>query len=278
VLLLTVIATQTYAEAAVMIPVVATEVVDKSTQEEIIIDEDAVKMVTTKTTYGYKEPNKQSTRIYEITGGTIVTADINSFGQDLVTIQHNGTICYMDAEDAKVIVGDESAFKNQIDKIYKKSKYQAEDVVEIIQAPHHYSVGGKTLYYNYQDFIWTVCVHFGIEEYFTVLLCQFYVESRYNQNSHSSTNDYGICQLNGLYHEGFVKAAGHPEWDVKTDPYANMYCGVQIMARKIKNRNGNIDIALTDYNGGDGYYPKYGIREVYVNAVRNYEKTLKQLD
>jgi hypothetical protein len=54
-----------------------------------------------------------------------------------------------------------------------------------------------------------------------------------------------------------------------------MYCGVMIMANNIKNRNGNIDIAMTDYNAGGGYYGKYGIRYQYTNAVHGWEQTLR---
>lgn len=264
--------------AATVIPIVNKDKDTNQTEEkQIIIDDDVIQMVLIKTAIAYSEPSENSKKILSVTGGKVVSADFNSLGNEFITVEYNGIICYIKSENLKVIIGLNETTIAKINEIYESCKYQAEDVVEIIKAPKYYSVNGATLYYNYQDFIWTLCVNWEIEKYFPTLLCQFYQESRYNQNAVSYTNDHGICQLNERYHDGFTQQAGHPEWNVKTDPYANMYCGVMIMARNIKNRNGNIDIAMTDYNAGGGYYGKYGIRYQYTNAVHNWEKTLKEI-
>ena len=264
--------------AATVIPVVNTDnntAQTKPEEQQVIIDNSTIKMVVTETSIAYLKPDTNSRKIYSITGGTVVDADFNSLGSDFVTILYHDTICYMPFDRLKAIIGFNETTIAKINKIHETYKYDAENVIEIIKAPKYYSVNGTMLYYNYQDFIWTLCVKWGIENYYTTILCQFYQESRYNQNAVSHTNDHGICQLNERYHSSFTSQAGYPEWNVKTDPYANMYCGVMIMANNIKNRNGNIDIAMTDYNAGGGYYGKYGIRYQYTNAVHNWEQTLK---
>lgn len=266
-----------FAYAATVIPVVnnSEEQIDES--NPVIVD-NTIQMVVLENTMAMLEPYSNSTKVFSMTGGTVVTADIHSLGNEYITIEYNDIVCYISSEKVKAIVGNTEAITETINKIYDKCKYTAEGIVEIIPAPTHYSVNGAILYYNYQDFIWTLCVQHGIEEYFTTLLCQFYQESRFNQNSVSATNDYGICQLNARYHDTWEKQVGHPEWDVKVDPYANMYIGVYLMAGKIKNRNGNIDVALTDYNAGGQYYGKYGIRYQYTDRVHQWEATLKALE
>ena len=178
----------------------------------------------------------------------------------------------------KAVIGDTEAITEQIEELQDIYQYAAETAVEIVPAPHHYSVNGKTMYYNYQDFIWTLCVEFGIEDYFTYLLAQFYHESGFNQYAVSYTSDYGICQLNANYHAGFKRMVGHTEWDVIDDPYANMYIGVYLMATYIKNRGGDIELAWTDYNAGAGYTAKYGVRYTYVNKIYSAYSTIKELD
>lgn len=261
--------------AAKVIPIYSDE---REDEEYELIDDSTIQMIVTETIFAYKEPNIDSLKIFHLSGGVVVSADINSLGSEFITAKYHDTICYIECNKAKAVVGNTQNIKDQVDQIYQKYKYDAEDALEIIPAPHHYSVAGHTLYYNYQDYIWTLCVKYEIEDYFEYLLCQFFHESRYQQNAVSHTNDYGICQLNGKYHDSFTARIGHPDWDVKTDPYANMYCGVHIMANNIKNRKGDIDIAMTDYNAGGGYYAKHGVREVYTNRVHYWYSTLKALD
>ena len=270
-----------FAYGATVIPVVNSTTENNEQQvveEDPIIVDHTIQMVILENTSARLEPNSDSKEVITVTGGTVVTADIHSLGSEFIGIEYNNKICYIEPTKAKAIVGKTPAIEEQITNIYNKCKYNAEGIVEIIPAPTHYSVNGAVLYYNYQDFIYTLCKQWGVEEYFPILLCQFYQESRFKQSAISSTNDYGICQLNARYHDAWEKEVGHPEWDVKTDPYANMYIGVYLMANKIKNRNGNIDIAMTDYNAGGGYYGKYGIRYQYTNHVHNWESTLKALD
>ena len=270
-----------YAYGATLLPLtVQSQDMNNNTQtnQDRIIEDSSMRMVVTKTTVAYKQPSSESKGAYIIMGGAIVCADVNSFNNEFVTIEYNDSICYIDGNLLKAVIGNTQAVMDKIEKIKGDYEYTAKNVVDVIPATTHYSVNGKTLDYDYQDFIWTLCVKWGIEDYFPILLCQFYHESNFRQDVISRTNDYGICQLNGKYHTAWIKKVGHPEWDVKIDPYANMYVGVYLMAKKIKATNGNIDIAMTLYNAGGGYYKKYGIREVYVNNVHKWESTLKALD
>lgn len=237
-----------------------------------------VKMIATNTCWAYMEPDTNKQPIYLVPSGDYMLANMYSFGNQYIEVSYKGTICYIESTNLKAVIGESEELLEQLKSLAAKPEYPAQNVIDVMPAPTHYSVNGAIMPYNYQDFIWTICVRGGIEEYFPTLLCQFYQESRFNQQSVSSTNDYGICQLNAKYHDSWTMMVGHPEWDVKVDPYANMYIGVTLMVNKINNRNGDIDIAMTDYNAGGSYYGKYGIRYQYTDRVHYWETTLNALD
>jgi hypothetical protein len=267
------------AHAATVLPVIAnqSDIASQTKEEKKIIDNGTIQMATIDNAFAYAKPSDNSKILFSITGGTVVSADFHAIGDEFIAVEYNKKICYVKGDLLKIVVSNSNKKVKEVAAIAKEHQFTAENIVKIIPAPHHYSVGGNTLYYNYQDYIWTLCVKFDIEEYFTYLLCQFYQESSYNQYLVSSTNDYGICQLNKTYHKYFLRMVGHPEWDVIHDPYANMYCGVYLMSQYIKNR-GDLDLAMTDYNAGSGYTDTKGVRHAYTDRVHAWYKTLKQLD
>lgn len=239
---------------------------------------ETIPMMANEDVFAYNEPRLDSTPILNLSGGTIVNACIHSIGDDFVLILYNGYICYAQSDRFKLLIGNTSSIYEQVYYIYQKNKYQAEDCVQLKSAPNYYSVNGKTLYYNYQDFIWTLCEQWDIENYYEYLLCQFYQESRFEQSAVSPTQDYGICQINIKYQEGFKRAAGHPEWNIFTDPYANMYVGVYLMSTYIHERDGDIALALTDYNAGPNYAGNYGVKQDYYGPICYWMKTLKLVE
>lgn len=270
----------TTVRAATVLPVFESALQESESvpeEKQVIIKDSAVQMVVMETTLAYEEPSDESKAIFSITGGNLVAADINSLSNEYITIEYHDKLCYMKSNSLKAVVGNTPAVMKKIEKIKNKYKFEGEDDLEIIIAPKHYSVAGSTLYYNYQDYLWTLCVQFDIEEYFTYLLCQFYFESGYNQSAVSIANAYGICQLKDTYHKAWTEQVGHPEWDLIRDPYANMYIGVLLMSRYIKSRQ-NLDLALTDYNAGPGYAYSFGVRHEYTDMVHYYYTTLRALD
>lgn len=234
-----------------------------------------------KTTICLSDDGLKNFNFADIPGGRVFQVDKQEFENErrMVQSEYEGKTCYIYKEDFNEIVGPEEDIVATISILKEKYETEAKHIIYVMPAEKYYSVNGSTLDYKYQDYIYSLCLYWGIKDYFPKLLCQFYHESRYDQNAVSSTNDYGICQLNGKYHEGFKRHVGYPNWDLIEDPYANIYVGVWLMARNIRNRNGDFDIAMTDYNAGGGYYSKYGIRESYCNRVNSlYQYCLEEVD
>ena len=136
------------------------------------------------------------------------------------------------------------------------------------------SVAGAFLPAEYQDFAYRACRDLGIEYYYQTLLCQMYQESRFNQGAVSPTQDYGLMQLNIRYHDAFKARAGHPEWDVINDPYANMYTGIVLMRDYLAAFGGNVELALTAYNRGPQHAYVYGVYQPYIDQVMQWMPTL----
>ncbi len=127
-----------------------------------------------------------------------------------------------------------------------------------------------------QEFTYRQCVDYGIEEYYTLILAVMWQESGFVSDVISSTNDYGLMQINIINHESLRQALGVTDFLNAED---NIRCGVYILSNNIKNCGGNIGHALMSYNMGPFGAARLwsqGIHETtYVQAIRDKEQKIK---
>ena len=100
---------------------------------------------------------------------------------------------------------------------------------------------------------------YGIQ--YELFLAMMYVESGFNASKISSTNDYGMCQINRSNHSYLTKQLGITNF---LDPYQNMQAGAFFLARYFRSWGKSVSDtatlelhALNSYNWGDGAYKKY---------------------
>ena len=94
-------------------------------------------------------------------------------------------------------------------------------------------------------------------------------ESGFNPEATSSTDDYGLMQINAVNHEWLEEDYRCADM---TDPYQNVFCGVQIIGAYLDKYEGDYTKALMAYNMGD-----YGARKAWENGVNSTNYTVKIL-
>lgn len=99
------------------------------------------------------------------------------------------------------------------------------------------------LSHDLQDYIRELCNENGIPMSLVIAIID--VESSFNPKAVSSTNDYGLMQINKSNH-GWLREQG--VIDI-FDPYQNVYGGITILAQCY---NGNMSKTLMSYNLGTG--------------------------
>lgn len=148
-------------------------------------------------------------------------------------------------------------------------------VKEIQTVPKYYEVYdvyyGSNEYHSLnielQEYMYDLCVEYGIEEHFQLLLCQLFYESCYNPNAISATNDYGIAQINIMNHQWLKQTLGVTNF---LDPKQSILCNVYLMSDNLKELEPSM--ALLKYNTGRSWgEPNNYVRNImdlYENQMR----------
>ena len=121
---------------------------------------------------------------------------------------------------------------------------------------------GKTVLINLssdlQRYAYNMCKKYGVN--YETFLALMYTESKYNPNAVSSTNDYGICQINSSNHKYLRNVLGVTDF---FNPYENIKAGVYWLARYYNSWGYMKDSpeyeynVLNSYNFGTGAYYRY---------------------
>ena len=135
-----------------------------------------------------------------------------------------------------------------------------------------YLCHGQMLSRELQEYAYQTCEQFGISFYYPHLICQMYQESGFRQSAVSPYGDYGLMQLKGIYHAYFKQLAGIPWADLINDPYANIYCGVALVAH-YWNQCHDLNTTISAYNTGS--VTTYN--SAYVSQVRQHEQHLQRI-
>lgn len=109
-----------------------------------------------------------------------------------------------------------------------------------------------------QRYAYNMCKKYGVN--YETFLALMYTESKYNPNAVSSTNDYGICQINSSNHAYLRNVLGVTDF---FNPYENIKAGVYWLARYYNSWGYMKDSpeyeynVLNSYNFGTGAYYRY---------------------
>lgn len=102
-----------------------------------------------------------------------------------------------------------------------------------------------TLDYALQEYTYDLCVEYNITEYFTLILSQLYKESTYRYDVISSSNDWGIAQINECNHDWLREELGITDF---LDPRQSILCNIYLMSDNLENYS--IEASLICYNAG----------------------------
>lgn len=98
-----------------------------------------------------------------------------------------------------------------------------------------------------QLYTYNKCVEYGIPEHYELVLAMMWQESNYTADLISSTNDYGIMQINSCNHSWLVDLFGPTDF---LDASDNINAGVYIIS-KLLIKYDDEHMALMAYNMGE---------------------------
>ena len=98
-----------------------------------------------------------------------------------------------------------------------------------------------------QLYTYNKCVEYGIPEHYELVLAMMWQESNYTADLISSTNDYGIMQINSCNHSWLVDLLGPTDF---LDASDNINAGVYVIS-KLLIKYGDEHKALMAYNMGE---------------------------
>lgn len=122
-----------------------------------------------------------------------------------------------------------------------------------------------------QSYIWTLCGEFGITEHYGLVYALIQTESSFRPDLVSSTNDYGLMQINVVNHKNLSNLFGIDDF---LDPYQNVHGGIYLLSRLLHKYD--VSDALMAYNMGEGGASKLWRRGIhsskYSEKVLSYYK------
>lgn len=98
-----------------------------------------------------------------------------------------------------------------------------------------------------QLYTYNKCVEYGIPDHYELVLAMMWQESNYTANLISSTDDYGIMQINSCNHDWLVDLLGPTDF---LDASDNINAGVYVIS-KLLTEYGDEHKALMAYNMGE---------------------------
>ena len=102
-----------------------------------------------------------------------------------------------------------------------------------------------------------MCQKYGVP--FDLVIAMMKVESNFNEKAVSSTNDYGVMQINQVNHANLRKQLGVTDF---LDFEQNVESGCYLLSDLIK-RYGDTSAALMCYNNGEGGAKKLWAQGIY---------------
>lgn len=120
---------------------------------------------------------------------------------------------------------------------------------------------------EYDDIIARAAAQYGVEA--SLIKAMIKMESDFNPNDVSSSGAVGLMQLMPETAKGLGVTDSY-------DPEQNIMGGTKYIAQKLKEYDGNLELALSAYNAGSGTVRKYGgvppQCRVYIAKILSYKE------
>jgi len=113
-----------------------------------------------------------------------------------------------------------------------------------------------------QELTYQTCAEYQIEDYYQLVLALMWVESRYDTQAISRTNDYGLMQINKSNHKWLREELGISDF---LDARQNIEAGVYLLSSSLL-KYGDVHKALMAYNMGPRGASKEWDKGVYTSA------------
>jgi hypothetical protein len=111
-----------------------------------------------------------------------------------------------------------------------------------------------------QEFVYYLCKGYSID--FTLIMAIISCESNYDPSVISSTNDYGLMQINEINHDDLTTILGVTDY---LDPYQNIRAGC-FTVRKLFEKYQDTNMVLMCYNMGETGASRLWENGVYATA------------
>lgn len=108
-----------------------------------------------------------------------------------------------------------------------------------------------------QDYIREKCTEYEVPMELVIALID--KESSFRSDVVSTTDDYGLMQINKCNHKWLSSTLGIRNF---LDPMENVLCGIYMLSDHLDDTDGNIELALMMYNCGEG-----GAKRLWGNGI-----------
>lgn len=113
-----------------------------------------------------------------------------------------------------------------------------------------------------QKYTFDTCVEYGIEQHYELILAMMWQESNFSTDVVSSTNDYGIMQINSCNHKALKEKLNFVDI---MEPENNIESGIYLISNLLKKYD-NRHKALMAYNMGEGGAKRLWRRGIYSSS------------
>lgn len=190
----------------------------------------------------HKEVRKLNSQIFELTG------QVDYMEDDLMSTH----------EYAEYLTEESVHLNNYTLQLIEENKALTDKLLEAEQrlkvfVDTNEVQAGEVVTYNIpldaalQEFTYNMCVNYSIPEYYELVLAMMWHESNFKPSVVSSTNDYGLMQINTFNHSWLSEELGINDF---LDPEQNIHAGVYMIA-KLLHKYDDMHKALMAYNMGE---------------------------
>lgn len=117
-----------------------------------------------------------------------------------------------------------------------------EVIIEEVQETFYFDV---PLSHELQDYIRELCEEYDVPMELVIAMIE--IESGYRSDIVSKTSDYGLMQINTVNHKRLRSILGVTDF---LDPFQNVLCGIYMISGHLVDTDGNVELALMQYNRG----------------------------
>ena len=155
----------------------------------------------------------------------------------------NDEICRLNAQVTE-LASENQDLSAALQKSNEKFRLFVDDTTVRAAEPTYYDI---PLSKDLQLYTYNKCVEYGIPEHYELVLAMMWQESNYTADLISSTDDYGIMQINSCNHSWLVDLLGPTNF---LDASDNINAGVYVIS-KLLIKYGDEHKALMAYNMGE---------------------------